>query len=735
MTREEAKEEAKRRTEEVLAHYGVDVDKARSNTNCPLCGSGTGAHKSGAFHYYADTRRWCCFSCNAKGGDVFDFYAAKEGLADGGSRAAMEGVYNLLGITLDAGGETTHTHTHTHAESPTVPSRMARTRAREGLSAAVGAAPAMDGGTYVSFFDACAAALVDGSAGADFLLNRGIRLEVAKEYGIGFEAEYKGHPRPRLIIPLSDRAYIERDTREEGELAEAERKYYHRYRNVYGSWTDAEGNTHKAVNAPFGWRQIADFSRPLYVVEGWADALSIISVGGSAVALNSTANVAQFVKEYAPQIKAAGGRLVLSLDTDEAGRKAEAELEKGLLALGVDFIASNVAGSHKDANEAYFADWGFEARVLQTAQDYERRRAAVAEVAAKEYRDRNSAAGAIGSFIDELKRGKEYTSSGFPLLDKAISGWEGGGLPNGLYVIGAISSLGKTTFILQMADQMAAAGRDVAIFSLEMGRSELIGKSLSRLSGIEALGEWTGRGGKCALDAVAGMGYSWGDFRDWKRKSESYRDFSLSEDDIARYSRRYIDGGGSRVFIEEGAMGGTTIEQIRAKVEEIRRVTGKPPVVFIDYLQMVAAPAGMESATDKQTTDRKILDCKVMSRELGTPVIAISSLNRQSYFSPMALDAFKESGSIEYSADVVLGLQFPIMEQVKKDEQGRKVEQFLKERTKVREVEVKVLKNRNGGMADRPRYYFLPRLNLFIEMTEEEAAEARKREPQLNDMK
>ena len=171
----------------------------------------------------------------------------------------------------------------------------------------------------------------------------------------------------------------------------------------------------------------------------------------------------------------------------------------------------------------------------------------------------------------------------------------------------------------------------------------------------------------------------------------------------------------------------TSMENIRAKVEEVCRVTGKPPVVFIDYLQMVAAPEGMESATDKQTTDRKILACKVMSRELGTPVIAISSLNRKSYYAPMALDSFKESGSIEYSADVVLGLQFPIMEQVKKEEDGRKVEQYVKENTAVREVEVKILKNRNGGMAERPRYYFIPRLNLFIEMTEEEAQQARER--------
>ena len=61
-----------------------------------------------------------------------------------------------------------------------------------------------------------------------------------------------------------------------------------------------------------------------------------------------------------------------------------------------------------------------------------------------------------------------YIPTGFSNLDKILEG----GLYEGLYIVGAISSLGKTTLITQIADQIAEAGEDVLIFSLEMARSE-----------------------------------------------------------------------------------------------------------------------------------------------------------------------------------------------------------------------------------------------------------------------
>ena len=99
-----------------------------------------------------------------------------------------------------------------------------------------------------------------------------------------------------------------------------------------------------------------------------------------------------------------------------------------------------------------------------------------------------SAEGYIKAFTDGIAASIDTPAipTGFTGLDKLLEG----GLYEGLYIIGAISSLGKTTFALQAADQIAATGQDVIIFSLEMARNELIAKSISRLTykGYQAQG-------------------------------------------------------------------------------------------------------------------------------------------------------------------------------------------------------------------------------------------------------
>ena len=82
------------------------------------------------------------------------------------------------------------------------------------------------------------------------------------------------------------------------------------------------------------------------------------------------------------------------------------------------------------------------------------------------------------SFIDGIADSVDtpFIPTGFKKLDSVLDG----GLYEGLYIVGAISSLGKTTLITQITDQIAQSGTDVLIFSLEMARSELIAKSISR---------------------------------------------------------------------------------------------------------------------------------------------------------------------------------------------------------------------------------------------------------------
>lgn len=89
-----------------------------------------------------------------------------------------------------------------------------------------------------------------------------------------------------------------------------------------------------------------------------------------------------------------------------------------------------------------------------------------------------SAAHHIQDFINGIAQSVNtpFIPTGFNKLDAVLDG----GLYEGLYIVEAISSLGKTTLITQMADNIAQKGNDVLIFSLEMARAELMAKSISR---------------------------------------------------------------------------------------------------------------------------------------------------------------------------------------------------------------------------------------------------------------
>ena len=96
-----------------------------------------------------------------------------------------------------------------------------------------------------------------------------------------------------------------------------------------------------------------------------------------------------------------------------------------------------------------------------------------------------STANHLSKFFNGITNGSNNTciKTNFEGLDDLLEG----GLYEGLYCVGAISSLGKTTFVTQIADQIAAQGTDVLIFSIEMSRWEIISKSISRHTVIESI--------------------------------------------------------------------------------------------------------------------------------------------------------------------------------------------------------------------------------------------------------
>ena len=311
----------------------------------------------------------------------------------------------------------------------------------------------------------------------------------------------------------------------------------------------------------------------------------------------------------------------------------------------------------------------------------------------------------LTNFIDKVTdTDTPEIPTGFEKLDKHLDG----GLYEGLYFMGAISSLGKTTFMLQVADEIAKQGQDVLIFTLEMSRHEIMAKTLSRLSyEIDVASGSSGNNAKTVRD-----------FTNYKR----WQYFSSDEMDLLKDSFREYEKFAGNLYIHEG-LGDINHAHIRETVK--RHTEANPdkraPVVMVDYLQILA-PDDFR-ASERQNLDKNVLELKRISRDYKIPVFAISSFNRENYSKGVSMLSFKESGAIEYSSDVLMGLQFSIQEQYDKENKG--VSENSKDYKKVdidkekdglpRKIQLVILKNRNGRTGGRINFEYDPRYNHFQE--------------------
>ena len=172
--------------------------------------------------------------------------------------------------------------------------------------------------------------------------------------------------------------------------------------------------------------------------------------------------------------------------------------------------------------------------------------------------------------------------------------------------------------------------------------------------------------------------------------------------------QEYAEKAGQHIFITE-IVGNMTVlpvpekpgPNIRDIVEKHIRVTGRKPVIIIDYLQILA-PIDMR-ASDKQNTDRAVLALKQLSREYRLCIIGISSFNRDNYTQPVNTASFKESGAIEYGADVLFGIQLKGMDYKDGEADKKRLERLRELNKKIHQdkklglpihVQVKILKQR-----------------------------------------
>lgn len=296
------------------------------------------------------------------------------------------------------------------------------------------------------------------------------------------------------------------------------------------------------------------------------------------------------------------------------------------------------------------------------------------------------------------KGGMRYYPTGFPALDKQING----GLQPGLTVLGAIPTIGKSTLALQIAETIARSGVPVLFYSLEMDGGWIEAKAVSRhIFEENGLNE---RGSLSANEVILA-----GEDRK-EQISRVRKEISVCEKS---------DDGTLELYVITGdGDGPVTAEFIRENVGEFidsrkERPAAKKPVVFVDYLQLLS-PGGQKSYSDNRSrTDAAIEKLVALAHGRKIPVFLISSLNRSSYDRATLMQGFKDTGLIEYSADLLLGLQ---MYAVHEKGYGSRV--LSREMSKSpRDVELVVLKQRYGpcgeDVAVRLDYY--PKFNYFCE--------------------
>ncbi len=692
MNREEAKRYILARATDYL-----EPDNNGGGFVCPVCGSGTGSKGTGITSKDGNKHFTCWAGCFTNS-DIIDIIGLEYNLTDYNSK--LQKAAEIFHIEIESGyaGRSSAQEDFTPAAKDVFAPAWTENQKQDIIEQLT--QDEVHNSTYTTtqaeedepdFTDFFLQAMADIDK-TDY--HRGLSLPTIKKYWLGFVAEWK-HPKapkmvasPRLIIPTSKHSYLARH---------ASDKDFINYRG------EVENKSKVGKVRIFNSKALAGTAKPIFVVEGELDALSIIDVGGEAVALGSVAYIKLFLKEV-ERLKPTQP-LIVALDNDRVGARKTAELAEGLTKLGVTFYRAEIAKPYKDANEALNADRQAFTEVIRQAELIEVKTLE----AEKEELRREAVVYSLQDFLGDVEKSKRasYFPTGFGSFDSLLDG----GLYAGLYIVGAISSLGKTTFCLQIADQIAQRGQDVLIFSLEMAKNELIAKSISRLTLIKDLAEY-----QSTAHAKTTRGILTG---------TRYEHYSQTERELIMWAvEAYGKSGAGNLYITEG-VGNVGIAEIRDKVEKHIKLTGVAPVVVIDYLQILA-PADIR-ATDKQNTDKAVLELKRLSRDKGIPVLAVSSFNRENYTAPVNLASFKESGAIEYSSDVLIGLQYDGMDYREGETDGarqKRIRQLIKEAERqgragqAQDIQVKVLKNRNGSKGDTVLEFY-PMFNYFTEIDEE----------------
>lgn len=295
-------EEKKNQIKQHLLDYVTEITEPSRNGSknqyiCPLCKSGTGSHRSGAFTVYPDSNTYNCFACG-ENGDIFKLYGKINNISD--FKTISRDLQEKYGVILPQ------------------PLRDKKTVTKP--------APTKQEKDYTKFFYMAEQHLQE----TDYLTKRGLSPNTQRKFRCGYVASYQYNHNSQVtsavIIPTSNSSFMWRSTTE----------------NIKQKRGTAHILNPSALTAPY-----------CFVVEGEIDCMSIDECGFACIGLGSTSNVKKiFNYDTSKTI------LIIAMDGDFAGAKAARELEKLCVEHKTPYITAfqNVWSDCKDANELLVKD-------------------------------------------------------------------------------------------------------------------------------------------------------------------------------------------------------------------------------------------------------------------------------------------------------------------------------------------------------------------------------------------
>jgi replicative DNA helicase len=664
---------------------GAANSDSENDFACIACGSGTGENGTGAMHNHEDHLH--CYSCDKtfKNHDIAAYLAGLPvGSAYHGNdfHRYAEKVFEMLGKSYDYEPPTNFSSSSNNNSRLALPVESLKEQEQ----------PPKNHSKFYKFAQSQLPQFITEQGGS----YRGLTLDDWQAVDAGIADNFRNAK--CLILPYDDYTFFARSIKGE--------KFNVKQKNKGGK---------VQIYNPY---RVFSSSEIIFITEGEIDCITINKFGYAAIATGGAGQISKIINQIEICATTTEKPLfIVMFDNNDkgAGQNNALKLVDGLKAKGflaVNFILS--PNDKYDANEFLQVNRaGLETRLAEiyaaTLKEVEKLKEET--ILAKEQADAEIYGTGFSyyfkrKFYKSLNKGLKYAEldTGFRNLNDAQI------FSSGLYVIGAPPSLGKTSFIWQLLEQIARQDSSIyknhCIFcSYELSEDILFSKSLARAYHDKESNHFKDEI-KYPLSSAHIRQRGGTDEYIFARFTDSLalvEEFEKTDCDL-----RVLDfSEGNRPNINK------LIEKLKKIVTEIPE--NDRIFIGIDYLQLI--PPADVKLDIRQAVDDTLHKLKDFCNKYNVVIFTVSSYNRGAYKVDADFSAFKESGTIEYHSDCLWSLQLFVGS---KDRTAETLQEAKKKTP--RQMELVTLKNRNGNDY-RLFFKYYSAVDTFVECDKEDFEE------------